>query len=43
MNKLIVSFNVGLFKGKVCAEFNDGGKSIQRHIRTECEIYPAVY
>lgn len=37
------SFNFGLFKGKVCAEFNDGGKSIQRHIRTECKTCPEVY
>nr|XP_022290173.1 uncharacterized protein LOC111101846 [Crassostrea virginica] len=29
--------------GHVCAEFNDGGKSIQRHIRTKCETCPAVY
>mmetsp|Transcript_18186 Transcript_18186/g.30973 ORF Transcript_18186/g.30973 Transcript_18186/m.30973 type:complete len:138 (-) Transcript_18186:255-668(-) len=29
--------------GKVCAEFNDGGKSIQSHIRTTCATCPAVY
>nr|XP_022290024.1 uncharacterized protein LOC111101727 [Crassostrea virginica]XP_022290025.1 uncharacterized protein LOC111101727 [Crassostrea virginica] len=29
--------------GKVCAEFNDGGKSIQRHIRRKCKTCPKVY
>lgn len=45
MNKLIVKFKCWtvFFKGKVCAEYNDGGKSIQRHIRKKCETCPEVY
>ena len=44
-NKLIVKFKswTFFFQGNACAEFNDGGKSIQRNIKRECKTCPPVY
>ena len=32
-----------IFPGKTCAEYNSGGKTIQRHFKVDCKECPDVY
>ena len=35
--------DIHIFPGKACAEFNSGGKTIQRNLKVDCKECPDVY